>query len=47
MLLFDVALEEDDIQMLMENGLEDTLAVEAANKAATIWGQIKLGFSDK
>ena len=43
MLLFDVALEEEDIQMLMENGLEDTLAVEAAGKLATNWGKIKLG----
>ncbi len=41
MLLFDVSLEEDDILMLMENGLEGALAVEAINKAATIWGKIK------
>jgi hypothetical protein len=47
MLLFDVALEENDIQMLMENGLEVTLAVEAADKAATIWGKIKSGFMGK
>ncbi|MDE0690289.1 MAG: LamG domain-containing protein [Candidatus Poribacteria bacterium] len=43
MLLFDVALEEADIQMLMEEGLEATLAVEAAGKLATNWGKIKLG----
>jgi hypothetical protein len=47
MLLFDVALEENDIQMLMENGLEVTLTVEAADKAATIWGKIKSGFMGK
>ena len=43
MLLFDVALEEADIQMLMEEGLEATLAVEAAGKLATNWGKLKLG----
>ena len=43
MILFDVALEEDDIQALMENGLEATLAVEAAGKLGTIWGEIKSG----
>ena len=43
MLLFDVALEEDDIISLMDNGLEATLAVEAAGKLGTIWGEIKSG----
>ena len=43
MLLFDVALEEEDIQMLMENGLEATLAVEPAGKLTTNWGKIKSG----
>ena len=43
MLLFDVALEEEDIQMLMEEGLEATLAVEPAGKLTTNWGDIKLG----
>ena len=43
MLLFDVALAEDDIQMLMDNGLEATLAVEPAGKLTTNWGAIKLG----
>jgi hypothetical protein len=43
MLLFDVALEEEDIQMLMDNGLEVTLAVEPAGKLTTNWGEIKLG----
>lgn len=39
MILFDVALEAADIQMLMENGLEATLAVEPAGKLGTIWGE--------
>ncbi len=43
MLLFDVALEADDIQMLMDNGLEATLAVEPAGKLTTSWGELKLG----
>ncbi|MDE0010894.1 MAG: LamG domain-containing protein [Candidatus Poribacteria bacterium] len=43
MLLFDVALEEDDIITLMDNGLEATLAVEAVGKLGTIWGEIKAG----
>ena len=46
MLLFDVSLEEDDIKMLMENGLEGALAVEAANKVSTIWGKIKVGYTE-
>lgn len=41
MILFDVSLKEDDITNLMENGFEGALAVEATNKAATIWGKIK------
>ena len=44
MLLFDVSLAEEDIQMLMESGLEETLAVEASGKTATIWGKIKVGY---
>ena len=43
MLLFDVALEEDDIKSLMDNGLEATLAVEPADKLGIIWGEIKSG----
>lgn len=46
MLLFNVSLEEDDIKMLMENGLEGALAVEAANKVSTIWGKIKVGYTE-
>jgi len=43
MILFDVALAEADIQMLMEDGLEAALAVEPADKLATNWGEIKSG----
>ena len=43
MLLFDVALEEDDIKSLMDNGLEATLAVEPTDKLGIIWGEIKSG----
>ena len=42
MLLFDVALEEADIQSLMDNGLEATLAVDPLDKVTTTWGKIKL-----
>ena len=42
MILFDVALEEEDIQMLMDNGLEAALAVVPADKLTTNWGEIKL-----
>ena len=43
MLLFDVALEQSDIQTLMDNGLLGTVAVEPTDKLATNWGEIKLG----
>ena len=43
MLLFDVALAEEDIQSLMDNGLEATLAVEPAGKLTTNWGKLKSG----
>lgn len=39
--IFNVALEEDDIQTLMENGIEGIFSVEPAGKVATIWGKIK------
>ena len=45
MILFDVALAEDDIQMLIDNGLEATLAVEPTEKLTTSWGTIKSGFT--
>ncbi len=41
MILFDVTLEEADIQMLMDNGLALTLAVEPTDKLSTMWGEIK------
>ena len=43
MLLFNVALEQSDIQTLMDNGLLGTAAVEPTNKLATNWGEIKFG----
>ncbi len=39
--LFDVALAEDDINNLMENGLETLLAVEPSGKLTTTWAGIK------
>jgi len=42
--LFSVALEEDDIKEIMDNGLEKTLgivAVEPAGRLAITWGEIK------
>lgn len=39
--LFNVALEEEDIKFLMENGLETAAAVEPVNKLTTTWGRIK------
>ena len=39
--LFNVALEEEDIKFLMENGLETAAAAEPVNKLTTTWGRIK------
>ena len=39
--LFNVALEEEDIKFLMENGVETAAAVDPVNKLATTWGRIK------
>lgn len=42
--LFNVALEEEDIQEIMNNGLEKTLniiAVESAGKLTVTWGRLK------
>ena len=39
--LFEVALTEDDINDLMEKGLETVLAVEPSGKLATTWADIK------
>ncbi len=39
--LFDVALEEDDINDLMDKGLETLLDVKPAGKLTTTWADIK------
>ncbi len=42
--LFNVALEQNDIKEIMEDGLENAtglLAVEPENKLATTWGKLK------
>ncbi|HIE29345.1 TPA: LamG domain-containing protein [Candidatus Poribacteria bacterium] len=39
--IFHVALEDDDIKTIMDDGFTKMLAVSAAGKLATSWGQIK------
>ena len=39
--IFNVALEEEDIKFLMDNGVETAAAVEPVNKLTTTWGRIK------
>ncbi len=39
--LFDVALEEEDMKFLMDNGVETAAAVDPVDKLATTWGRIK------
>ena len=39
--MFSVALSEDDINDIMDNGLVDALAVAPAGKLATKWGALK------
>jgi len=39
--IFNVALEENDIQTLMNVGLSSVLAVSDAGKLATTWSNIK------
>jgi hypothetical protein len=39
--LFNVALTQDEIKSLMENGLSATLAVSSAGKLVTTWAQMK------
>ena len=39
--LFNVALEEEDMKFLMDNGVETAAAVEPVNKLTTTWGRIK------
>ena len=44
--LFNVALEQDDIKTIMDDGLESAtglLAVEPDSKLTTIWGKLKSG----
>ena len=44
--LFNVALEQDDIKTIMNDGLESAtglLAVEPESKLTTIWGKLKAG----
>lgn len=40
---FNVALDQGDIQSLMENGLETLLAVEPQDKLAVSWASLKAG----
>ena len=39
--LFNVALSEDDMNTIMDNGIEESAAVEPANKFTTTWAKIK------
>ena len=39
--LFDVALSEDDMNTIMDNGVEEAAAVEPVNKLTTTWAKIK------
>ena len=39
--IFDVVLEESDIQDIMDDGLSSLLAVSQSGKLATAWGSIK------
>ena len=39
--IFNVALEEEDIQDIMDKGLESILAVSQSGKLTTTWGRIK------
>ena len=39
--IFDEVLEQDQIQNIMNNGLENRAAVSPADGSATTWGQIK------
>ena len=39
--VFNIALSEEDLQQLVEEGLADTLAVFPSGKLATTWARIK------
>ena len=43
-IFFSTALEEDDIQALMNDGLKGRLSVEPTGKLATNWGSVKVGY---
>ena len=40
-IIFNTALGEDDVQAVMNDGLETTLAVDAKQKLAVTWGSLK------
>ena len=40
-IIFNTVLSEDDIQAVMNNGFETTLAVDAKGKLTTTWGNLK------
>ena len=40
-IIFNTVLSEDDIQAVMEDGLEPTLAVDPKRKLAVTWGSLK------
>ena len=40
-LLFNVALDEADMETLMDDGIQSVTAVEPVDKLATTWGRIK------
>lgn len=40
-IIFNTVLSEDDIQAVMDNGLEPTLAVDPKRKLAVTWGSLK------
>ncbi|MCG9128755.1 LamG domain-containing protein [Candidatus Poribacteria bacterium] len=39
--LFSTALDEDDMNTIMDNGLEEAASVDAKQKLTTTWGRIK------
>ncbi len=39
--IFNVALEEEDMNNIMDNGVETAAAVEPVNKLTTTWGRLK------
>lgn len=41
LVIFNTILEQDDIQEIMNNGIEGILSVDPAGKLATRWGNIK------